>query len=225
MLQALTITLILSLSPTASSGVSRTGQRRVDTRAPLINPKHRFWSTRAPAVFRVRFDTTAGRLVMECRREWAPLGVDRLYNLVRAGFFDDSRFFRVRAGYIAQFGIAGDPSVATVWREERILDDPVKQSNTRGFVGYAMTGPDTRTTQLYINLADNSRNDAQGFSPIGRIVEGMDVVDRLYSGYDESSGGGMRAGKQAKLFEIGNAYLDREFPKLDKLVRARIATK
>jgi len=177
-----------------------------------------------PSVFQVRIETSAGAFVIEAHPDWAPNGADRLQELARSGYFDDSRFFRVVPGFIAQFGIAGDPKVAAVWRSRTIPDDPVKQSNTRGFLGFAMTGPDTRSTQIYINLADNSRLDAQGFAPIGRVVEGMDVVDRLYSGYGETSGGGMRAGKQQKMFEEGNAWLDREFPKLDKLLQAKIVS-
>src|SRR5262249_18795200 len=192
--------------------------------AQLMHPEGNSWKQMAPALFRVRVETSKGEFVIEARRSWAPVGADRLYNLVRAGFFDDSRFFRVRAGFIVQFGIAGDPAVAAVWRNQTIEDDPPRQSNTRGTTAYAMTGPDTRTTQLYINLGDNSRLDSQGFAPIGSVIAGMEVVDRLYSGYDESAGGGMRGGKQGKLFEGGNAYLDREFPMLDKLLRARIET-
>ncbi len=190
--------------------------------AVLLNPKDGFWRERAPEVFRVKVATTRGEFTIEARRAWAPMGVDRFYNLVRAGFYDDSRFFRVVPDYIAQFGIGGDPKVASVWRNETIADDPVVQSNTRGFIGYAMTGPHARTTQLYINLRDNSRNDAQGFAPIAKVVAGMEVVDQLYSGYGEDSGGGMRAGKQAPMFEGGNAWLDAGYPKLDKLLRARV---
>jgi homoserine O-acetyltransferase len=170
----------------------------------------------------VRFQTTAGDFIIEAHRDWAPHGVDRFHQLVTDGYFDDSRFFRVVPGFIAQFGVAGNPGAAAASRSRTIPDDPVKQSNTRGFVSYAMTGSDTRSTQLFISLADNSRLDAQGFAPIGSVVEGMDVVDKLYSGYGETSGGGMRGGKQQKLFEEGNAWLDREFPKLDKLLHARI---
>jgi len=191
-------------------------------KAPLIDPKDPFWSTKAPDVFRAKIESTKGAFVIECHRAWAPLGVDRFYNLVRSGFFDNSRFFRIHANYIAQFGIPGDPAVAGVWRNQSFPDDPVKESNLRGSIAYAMTGPDARTTQIYINLVDNKQLDAQGFAPIGRVVEGMDIVDQIYSGYGETSGGGMRAGKQAKLFEEGNAYLDREFPKLDKLIKATI---
>jgi len=175
-----------------------------------------------PDTLRVKFQTTAGDFIIEAHRDWAPHGVDRFHQLVTDGYFDDSRFFRVVPGFIAQFGVAGDPKVAAGSRSRTIPDDPVKQSNTRGFVSYAMTGPDTRSTQIFISLADNSRLDAQGFAPIGRVVEGMDIVDKLYSGYGETSGGGMRGGKQQKLFEEGNSWLDREFPKLDKLLRARI---
>jgi homoserine O-acetyltransferase len=196
-----------------------------DARAALLNPRHKFWGETAPDVFRVEFETSKGDFVVEARREWSPRGVDRFYNLVRAGFFDDSRFFRVRAGFIAQFGIAGDPAVAGVWRNQTLPDDAARQSNTRGFVTYAMTGSDTRTTQLFINLADNSRLDREGFAPIGKVIEGMEVVDKLFAGYGEDAGGGMRGGKQGKIFAGGNAYLDREFPKLDKLLRASIVKK
>jgi homoserine O-acetyltransferase/O-succinyltransferase len=176
----------------------------------------------APADLRVKIDTGKGSFVIEAHRAWAPNGVDRFYNLVRNGFFDDSRFFRVLPHYIAQFGIPGDPSVAAVWRTRTIRPDPEHGSNRRGTVGYAMVTPDARTTQLYINLADNFKNDRQGFTVIGTVVEGMDVVDRLYSGYGETSGGGMRMGTQQKLFEEGNSRLDREFPNLDHLIRATI---
>ena len=191
-------------------------------RKALLNPKHQAWSERAPDVFNVKFETSKGTFLIEVHREWAPRGADRFCNLVRTGFFDDSRFFRVRPGFIAQFGIPGDPKIAAVWREQTFPDDPVRQSNIRGTIAYAMTGPDTRTTQLYINISENSRLDADGFSPIGRVIEGMETVDQLYSGYGEDAGGGMRGRKQGKIFEGGNAYLDREFPRLDKLVRARV---
>ena len=176
---------------------------------------------RAPEVFRVRFETTQGAFVVESRREWAPRGADRLFALTRAGFFDDSRFFRVRAGFIAQFGIPGDPGRAARWRAATIPDDPVRRSNTRGTVSYAMTGPNTRTTQLFVNLADNRRLDAEGFAPVGTVVEGMAVVDRLYAGYGEAAGGGMRGGRQGAIFDGGNVYLDRAYPRLDRLLRAR----
>jgi len=196
-----------------------------ELKAALKDPSHKLWSDAAPAAFRVKFETSKGSFVIEATRDWAPLGVDRFYNLTRTGFFDDSRLFRIRANYIAQFGIAGDRAIAKTWQHQSFPDDPVKQTNLRGYVAYAMTGPNTRTTQIYINLKDNTNLDAQGFSPLGKVVEGMDVVELFYSDYGESSGGGMRTGKQDKMFEEGNAFLDREFPKLDKLIRAKVLPK
>ena len=198
------------------------GLQKRDAAAALKNSRHKLSSRRAPYVYRVRFETNRGRFLIEVHRIWAPYGADRFYNLVRTGFFDDSRFFRVRAGYIVQFGIPGDPDVAAQWKKQTIPDDPVRQSNLRGFVGFAMTGPNTRTTQIYVNLVDNSRLDADGFAPFCKVVEGMEIVDQLYAGYGEDAGGGMRGGKQGPIFEAGNKYLDVNFPKLDKLVRATI---
>ncbi|MEQ9412975.1 MAG: peptidylprolyl isomerase [Cyclobacteriaceae bacterium] len=191
----------------------------------LFDPASEEWTKEAPDVSRIRFETSKGYFVVELRRAWAPIGVDRFYNLVRLGFYDDSRFYRVRKDFIMQFGIAGKPEVAQVWEKEEINDDPVIESNKRGYISFAMTGPDTRTTQVYINLSDNAELDEQGFAPLGYVVEGMEVVDSVYSGYDENSGGGMRRGQQQKLFELGNAYLDKEFPKLDKLIDAEIIEK
>ena len=194
-----------------------------DPRAILLNPAHPFWETKAPEVGLVRVETTKGAFVIEVHRAWAPHGADRFYNLARAGYFDDSRFFRVVAGRFAQFGIAGDPAVSAVWKDRAIPDDPVVQQNVRGSVAFAMTGPNRRTTQLFINLVDNHQQfDAQGFAPIGRVVDGMDIVELLYSGYGENAGGGMRAGKQGRMLTEGNAHLDREFPKLDRLIRVTV---
>ncbi|MCG8607663.1 peptidylprolyl isomerase [bacterium] len=193
-------------------------------RQALLNPEYEIWSQKSPDVFRVMIETSKGSFTLSVHRDWAPLGVDRFYNLVRTGYYDDSRFFRVLAGFIVQFGIPGNPEITAVWKDLTIPDDPVTQSNTRGRIAYAMTGPDTRTTQLYISLDDNSRLDEQGFSPIGEVIEGMEVVDQLYSGYGEEAGGGMRRGKQDKMLTGGNAHLDEAFPRLDKLIRAKIVT-
>lgn len=214
--------MVLVVTICLSDRVESASTQAPDARTVLMNPKHRQWSELAPDVFKVRLETSKGSFVIEIHRDWAPHGCDRFYNLVRAGFFDNSRFFRVRPGFIAQFGLPGDPAIAAAWKDQTMADDPVRQSNTRGSIAYAMTGPGTRTTQLYINLSDNSRLDPDGFAPIGKVVEGMDVADRLYAEYGEDAGGGMRGGKQGKLFESGNAYLDREFPSLDKLIRATI---
>jgi len=185
----------------------------------LRDPDAAFWREHAPALYRVKVETTAGAFTLEVHRDWAPIGADRFYNLVRAGFYDDSRFYRVTARF-AQFGIAGRPEIAGAWRERRIADDPVTQTNTRGRFAFAMTGPDTRTTQIYICKVDMSAQDKDGFAPLGRVAEGMDVVDRLYEGYGESAGGGMRGGKQGRIFAEGNPNMDRYFPKLYKLIRA-----
>lgn len=191
------------------------------TRA-LRNPADAVWTTPAPAVYRAKIETTKGDFVLEVTRSLAPRGADRFYHLVECGFYNNSRFYRVIAGRFVQFGIAGDPAIAPVWRDAQFPDDSVRASNVRGTFAFAMTGPNARTTQIYINTGDQSRLDAMGFAPFGKVVEGMDVVDRLYSGYGEHSGGGMRAGHQGKLFEEGNAYLDREYPLLDKLIRATV---
>jgi len=174
------------------------------------------------AVTRVRIETSKGAFVLEVNRAWAPRGADRFLELVRTKFFDDSRFFRVREKYIAQFGIAGDPAVTRAWKDRYIQDDSVCTTNVRGTFAFAMTGPNLRNTQIYINLVDNKQLDAQGFSPVGRVVEGMDVVDQIYSGYGEDAGGGLRAGKQQRMLEEGNKHLDADFPKLDRLIRARV---
>lgn len=192
---------------------------------PLRDPRNKIWTRPAPEIYRAKIETDKGAFTLEVTRALAPLGADRFYHLVESGFYDDSRFYRVIAGRFAQFGIAGDPRIARIWRSESFPDDPVRASNTRGTFAFAMTGPNARTTQIYINVSDQPRQDADGFAPFGKVVEGMQVVDRLYSGYAETSGGGMRGGKQGKLFEEGNAYLDREFPLLDKLQHARIVNK
>jgi cyclophilin family peptidyl-prolyl cis-trans isomerase len=217
---------VVLLLPLQSAGrIQNKSADQMQLKAALKDPSHKLWSESAPDTFRVKFETSKGAFVIEATRDWSPRGVDRFYNLTRTGFFDDSRLFRIRANYIAQFGIAGDPVIAKTWQNQAFPDDPVKQSNLRGYVAYAMTGPNTRTTQIYINLKDNTNLDAQGFSPIGKVVEVMDVVDGFYSEYGESSGGGMRTGKQGKMFEEGNAYLDREFPRLDKLISAKIVSR
>jgi homoserine O-acetyltransferase len=193
--------------------------------APLLDPGHPLWNRQAPEVFRVRFETNEGTFVVEAHRSWAPRGVDRFYQLVTSGFFDNSRFYRVVPGYIAQFGLPGNPAVTALWKDRAIADDPapqVPQSNVRGTFAFAMTGPDTRTTQLYVNLADNTKLDAQGFRPLGRVIAGMEVVDHLYSGYGEGAGGGMRGGKQGKIVASGNAHLDAEYPKLSRLLHAHL---
>jgi peptidyl-prolyl cis-trans isomerase A (cyclophilin A) len=179
-------------------------------------------TAKAPDVFRAKFTTTRGIFVVEVHRDWAPNGADRFYNLVKLGFFDDTRFFRVIEGFMVQFGISGDPRVSSKWRAANIKDDPVKGSNKRGMITFAQTGePDSRTTQVFINFGDNTNLDASRFAPFGQIVQGMSVVDSLYHGYGESKPGG-NGPDQFRVQESGNQYLDGDFPLLDRILSAQI---
>lgn len=173
----------------------------------------------APASYRAVFDTSQGEFVIEAQRGWAPLAADRFYNLVKNGFYDDTRFFRVVSGFVAQFGLHADPAVQSPWRTAGLKNEPVMQSNTRGFVSFTQESmPNTRFTMVFINYADNSRLDKDGFAPFGRVVSGMDVVDRLYSGYSGAS-----APDQRRILRQGNAYLLENYPQLDYVKTARIA--
>jgi len=167
------------------------------------------------------FDTSKGRIVFEMRREWAPYGVDRFYNLVRHGFYDGARFFRVRPATWIQFGIPADPEIAQRWRNRTLRDDPLREPNVRGTLAYAFKDPNGRSTQAFINLRDNRETHDKEFAPFARIIEGMDVADALYAGYGEGPGG-IRAGKQDPVFQGGNAYLLKTYPKLDYIVRATV---
>ena len=175
----------------------------------------------APDKFQVRFDTSKGEFIVEVTRAWAPNGADRFYNLVKNGYYDDVRFYRAVDNFMVQFGINGDPKLNAVWYKAQIKDDPVKQSNKRGYITFAMSGqPDSRTTQVFINYSDrNSQLDAQGFAPFGKVTKGMDVVDSMYSGYGEQT-----TQRQPEIQSQGNAYLEKEFPKLDYIKTATIVT-
>jgi peptidyl-prolyl cis-trans isomerase A (cyclophilin A) len=175
----------------------------------------------APATYRVDFDTSKGPFVIEVHRDWAPNGADRFYNLVKNGFYDNARFFRVIQGFMVQFGINGDPKISAVWREARIKDDPVRISNKRTFVTFATAGPNTRTTQVFINYGDNRNLDEMGFAPFGQVVSGMKVVDALYSGYGEGAPQG-RGPEQGRLQAEGNQYLARGFANLDYIKKATL---
>ena len=187
---------------------------------PLSDPSKA--NSKAPETYQAEFDTTAGKFVVDVRREWAPLGADRFYNLVKSGFYDNARFFRVVPGFVVQFGIPASPAVAKAWGENTVIqDDPVKQSNAAGFLSFASRGPNTRTTQVFINLRPNQNLDDMGFAPFGLVTTGMDVVTKLHSGYGE--GAPMGAGPdQQRITAEGEEYLSKEFPKLDKINRARI---
>jgi peptidyl-prolyl cis-trans isomerase A (cyclophilin A) len=177
---------------------------------------------KAPDVYKVNVETSKGLFVIEVNRAWAPNGADRFYNLVKNGYYNDTRFFRVLDNFMAQIGIHGDPQVSAAWRNARIPDDPVKESNKRGYVTFATAGPNTRTTQFFVNFKDNSGLDKQGFAPFGRVSSGMDVVDKLYNGYGEGAPSG-KGPAQARTQTEGNAYLTKEFPRLDFIKSATIA--
>jgi cyclophilin family peptidyl-prolyl cis-trans isomerase len=186
----------------------------------LLDPGHPEWRRQAPAVSTVTLETSKGTMTLEMRREWSPRGVDRFYNLVRHGFYDGARFFRVRPGTWIQFGIPGDPAVAQTWRTRTIPDEPRVLSNERGTLAYAFKDPNGRTTQVFINLRDNrATHDKEPFVPFARITQGLAVADALNAEYGEGPGG-IRAGKQDPVFEGGNTYLQRLYPRLDFIVRA-----
>jgi peptidyl-prolyl cis-trans isomerase A (cyclophilin A) len=172
-------------------------------------------NAKAPADFKVSFTTTAGDFVVEVHRDWAPLGADRFYNLVRHGFFTNASFFRVVPNFVVQFGLNADPAVNKAWADADIKDDPVLQTNSRGRLVFATAGPGTRTTQLFINFGDNGRLDGMGFAPFGEVVEGMDVVDKIYPAYGEQP-------SQDLITNQGDAYIAKNFPKIDKIKLAKV---
>jgi peptidyl-prolyl cis-trans isomerase A (cyclophilin A) len=176
----------------------------------------------APTIYRARFTTTKGDFVVEVHRDWAPHGADRFYNLVRIGFYDDTRFFRAIDGFMVQFGIHGDPKVAAAWQKATVTDDPNAHGNVRGTISFAKSGaPDSATTQVFVNYGDNSRLDAMRFAPFGEVVSGLDALDALYKGYGEGAPAG-QGPNQGRIQAGGNAYLDEGFPRLDRILRARI---
>lgn len=178
-------------------------------------------SLTAPAQFTVLFETTKGNFEVECIRDWSPLGADRFYNLVRYRFYDGVRFFRVLPNFVVQFGISPDPEIAKPWDKAVIQDDPVKQSNTRGMISFATGGPNTRTTQIFINKGNNARLDARGFSPFARVSSGMSVIDALEARYGEGAPRG-KGPDQDKMRDLGDAYIAKDYPFLDRVIRARI---
>jgi peptidyl-prolyl cis-trans isomerase A (cyclophilin A) len=206
--------------PAASNPPSKPSEAAPDKAAPagdgpLYDPAHADASRVAPSDFKVRFSTSKGDFTVIVFRDWAPRGADRFYSLVKAGFFDECRFFRVVPNFVVQWGLPADPKVARAWEPARLMDDPVKQTNLRGMMTYAKSGPNTRTTQVFINTKDNTALDAQGFPPFAKVIEGMDVIDALTSEYGESP-------NQGRIQAEGNAYLQKEFPRLDHVKTARV---
>jgi peptidyl-prolyl cis-trans isomerase A (cyclophilin A) len=185
----------------------------VQHKAPMVNPA--LYKRQAPPKFKVKFTTAKGDFVVEVHRDWAPNGADRFYNLVRGGYFDGGPFYRVRAGFMAQFGFSPSPAVNKAWGSATIKDDPVTQSNKRGYITFAQTGaPNSRSTHLFINYIDNSRLDSQGFAPFGQVVEGMEVVDKLNPEYGD--------GDQEKISEGGAAFVKRTYPRMDLILKAEV---
>jgi peptidyl-prolyl cis-trans isomerase A (cyclophilin A) len=185
----------------------------------LLNPAA--LTEQAPPVYKARFDTSKGMFIIEVHRDWAPNGADRFYNLVKNGFYDEERFFRVIRGFMVQFGISGSPLISAQWENANIKDDPVTQSNQQGFVTFATRGPNTRTTQVFINYNENHGLDSQGFAPFGQVTLGMSVVESLYNGYGEGAPRGSGP-SQPRMQADGNEYLKSQFPKLDYITKAVI---
>ncbi len=211
--------LLIACSGKEKGGENEATSQAVQSVNPLANPNAPEMNETAPAVYRVKFETSAGDFEIEVTRAWAPRGADRFYNLVKHGYYDEDRFFRVVPRFMVQFGIHGDPQISKWWRNARIADDSVTQSNKRGTITFATSGEDSRTTQVFINFADNAGLDKQGFSPFGRVVSGMSVVDRLNSQYGEAPSKGQG---QMMIQQQGNAFLQANFPNLDYIKKAMI---
>jgi peptidyl-prolyl cis-trans isomerase A (cyclophilin A) len=195
------------------------GAQTLSWAGDLSNPAS--LNEKALDVYKVKFDTSQGTFEIEVHRDWAPNGADRFYNLVKNGFYNDTRFFRVIKGFMVQFGINGNPKISQVWRNANVADDPVEESNLRGFVTFATAGPNTRTTQVFINYGDNPSLDGQGFAPFGKVISGLDVVQHLYSNYGEGAPRG-EGPDQSRVQTEGNAYLQKNFPQLDYIKKATI---
>lgn len=208
---------LLAQTPAPKTPAVRKPPASVVRKAPvnraLLNPA--LLKAKAPEIFKAKFTTTKGDFVVEVHRVWAPLGADRFYNLVKNGFFTDASFFRVLPDFVVQFGLNADPKVNGVWEKAKIQDDPVKESNKKGYLVFATAGPNTRTTQLFINLKDNAGLDPQGFAPFGMVTEGMDVVEKINPEYKEQA-------QQDLITSQGKPYLDKNFPNMDAVKSARI---
>ncbi len=212
LLAALVVPALVALAPAARADTTPTPAALTPSAATAT----------APSTFKVKMTTTKGDFVVEVHRDWSPNGADRFYNLVKLGYFTDVAFFRVVKGFMVQFGIHGDPAVNRVWRRATFKDDPLaKHANTRGMVTFATAGPDLRTTQIFINYGNTSRLDAMGFTPFGKVVDGMKVVDAIEGSYGEGAPEG-HGPAQERIQQQGNAYLKAEFPKLDYIKRAAL---
>jgi cyclophilin family peptidyl-prolyl cis-trans isomerase len=206
----------------AAQPASRVPTTAAQRRALLLDPSRPFWSTHAPATVIADVETSRGVVTIQLDRAWAPVGVDHFYNLARAGYYDDSRIFRVIYGFIAQFGIAGDPAIARVWGAHTIAADSARERNTRGTIAYAQFKPTDRTSNVFINMSDNPSLDTLKFVPIGHVLQGMDVVDSLYANYGELPISDPPLGNPKRLYAESNKYLDEKYPKLDRIIKVTI---
>ena len=212
--------LALMLGVSAGLAQEKKAMEKKGPHPALVNPE--IANEKAPDSFKAKFETTKGSFVVEVTREWSPHGADRFYNLVKIGYFTDIAVFRVIENFMAQFGISGDPRISAAWRQANITDDPVKQSNLRGFITFAMSGqPNSRSIQFFVNFKDNSRLDASGFSPFGKVIEGMETIDSIYKGYGEGAPRG-KGPDQGTIQARGNEYLKADFPKLDYIKSASL---
>lgn len=222
----LVATLALASAATASAQATGRGAKAPTTpaqrRATLLDPTLAFWSAHAPPTVTADITTSRGTITIELVRAWAPVGVDHFYNLARAGYYDDSRFFRVLFEFVAQFGIAGDPAIASLWGRRTLRADSLRTSNVRGTITYAQFKPTDRTTGVFVNLRDNLNLDTLGFAPIGRVVQGMEVADSLYSGYAELPVSDPPLGDSKRLYSESNKYMDKKYPKLDRILTITI---
>lgn len=191
-------------------------------RARLANPAHSYWKTHAPDTALFDVETSRGTMVLQLVRAWAPAGVDRFYNLARAGFYDDTRFYRVLPFYIAQFGMAASPATDAIWRARKLPRDSVRASNVRGALTFAQNTPRDRSTTLFFNLRDNPTLDSLGFAPIGLVIEGMEAADSIYSGYGEIPSSAAPMGNPRRFYGESNRFLDEEYPKLDRIISIRL---
>lgn len=224
-LLALVSTLAFAQAPTKKHVAPKKPAAAAAKKAPAVPAKllkPALWNKVAPAEYQAKFTTTKGDFVVDVHRDWAPLGADRFYNLVRSGYFTDVSFYRVVPGFIVQFGASPSPKVEAAWSKAAIKDEPVKQSNKPYYITFAMGGPNSRTTELFINLRDNAQLDAAGFAPIGEVVQGKEIVDQIFSGYGEIEEQGGHGPSQARLQNEGKPYLDKSFPQLDSIKSASI---
>jgi len=216
-------TLSVGLSVGAQTPAKAPPATTVHRKPLMLNPA--VAKAKAPETYRAKFTTSKGVFVVEVTRAWAPLGADRFYNLVKGGYFDGAPFYRVISNFMVQFGFSPSPAVSKAWDKATIKDDPVKQSNKRGYITFATSGPNSRTTQVFINYKDNGGLDSQGFAPFGTVVEGMEVVDNFYKGYGDGADMGGRGPTQSNLANQGIAYVKKSFPNMDTIISAEIVTK